>query len=59
MMNSLKICKRQKQRLVDILRGLEADKSGTIAYQLFLQDIKKRLQEQMEVNILETQNGSY
>lgn len=49
-MKSMKICKRQIQRLLDILCCLDASKSGNIAYQTHLNSIKKRLKSEMEVS---------
>lgn len=48
-MKSLKLCKRQTQRLVDILLCLEALKSGNIAHLKYLEEIKKRMKNDMMV----------
>lgn len=48
-MKSLKICKRQTHRLVDILGCFEASKSGNLAYLNYLKSIKKRIENDIEV----------
>lgn len=48
-MQSLKICKRQTQRLFDILGCFEASKAGNIAYLNYMKSIKTRIQNDLEV----------